>query len=574
MWQQGFKKTVEAIRVNIGSITVVWILYGILMTFIVIPIALVFYESFTWQGHFTLEHYANFFENPFFSRCFTNSLLVAVACTATSSMIGVPMAYILTRYEIPGRRIIRTLSTLPLIMPPFVGALAFKFFFGRHGTFNLILMEYFGLREPINIIYGLHGVVLVTTLHLYPLVMLNVMASLSKLDPSLEEGAENLGSKGFHLFRTITFPLVMPGFAAGAILVFIWSLSDLGTPMMIGSAAFDLLAPQAYFNVTEAMEEKVIRLGIVICTLLVFLSIVALGAIRKYVSLRQYALLASGTTPGTLVKHVSSIKKYASLMFCVIVTILSLFPHIGIIIGAFGTVWSLTPLPEGYTLDNFKAIFIDAPMYLMNSLRYSTLATLFGLALGCTIAYFLIRRQFIGKNLLDILAMMPFALPGIAVAIGYIRLFRNPIPLTDFDLLSTWMIIVIALSIRKLPYTLRASFAILQQIHVSLEEASMNLGATRLQTFLRITLPLLLVGLLTGGVMAFVSSMTELSTSWLLSLPGRGWEPMSVGILVYSQLGVFGQAAAMGAILIFIVAVCITIIYKLAGLRAGMAFGA
>jgi len=570
---QGFAESAKVLRANAGSALLVCTLFSVLITFIVVPIILVFHESFSWEGRFTLEHYTAFFDNPFFFRCFMNSLTVATASTAVSSLLGVPIAYILARYDIPGKKTLRVLCTMPLIMPPFVGALALKYFLGRHGTFNIILMEYLGFTEPVNFLYGLHGVVLVTSLNLYPLIMLNVMASLSKLDPSLEESAKNLGSKGFHLFRTITFPLVMPGFAAGAILVFIWSLSDFGTPLMIGSAAFDLLAPQAFFNITEVIEERAVRLGIVIVALLVLLSTSALACMRKYVSLRQYAVLTVGTAPGVLVEHVSGLKRYACLAFCVAVVAVSLLPHAGIIIGSFGTVWSFTVLPEGYTLDNFKTVLIDTPKYLLNSLRYSTLTTLFSLALGSAIAYSVVRRQFVGRNFLDVLAMAPFAIPGIAVAVGYIRLFRNPIPFTDFDLLSTWLIIPIALSIRNLPYALRASFAIMQQIHVSLEEASMNLGATRLYTFFRITLPLLLVGLLTGGVIVFVSSMEELSTSWLLSLPGRGWEPMSVGIMVYSQLGIFGQAAAIGAVLIFIVTACVAIAYKLAGARTGIAFG-
>lgn len=565
-------KPLESIKMDKGSFVTMGIVYVILLMLIIIPIALVFYESFTWKGHFTLEHYARFFGNPFSRECFLNSLLVAVACVITTSLIGIPMAYILTRYNIPLRNFLTTLATLPLIMPPFVGALAFKFLFGRHGTFNLLLMDYFGLKTPINFIYGLHGIVLIITLHLYPLVMLNVMASLSKLDPSLEEIAENLGAKGFHLFRTVTFPLMMPGYAAGALLVFLWAFSDLGTPLIIG--IYNLLAPQAFFSVQEVLFEDIVRLGIVMCVIMVTFSMITLAAMRKYVSLRQYATLTVGIAPKTLVKRVKGIKRTLSIAFCVIVVAISLLPHAGIFIGAFGGIWSFTPFPTSYSLANFKTVLIDAPMFLYNSLRYSGLATLFDLAIGAVIAYLIMRKQFPGKNLLDAMAMLPFALPGIVIATGYIRAFRNPIPFTTFDLLSFWVIIALALTMRRLPYTVRAAHAALQQIHTSLEEASMNLGAGRLQTFLKITLPLMFTGLLAGGILAFVNSITELSCSWLLSLPGRSWEPMTVGIMIYSQTGVFGQAAALGAILIIMVAVGIAIVNRLVSVRAGTAFGA
>lgn len=554
-----------------GSLIVSLTMYGILALLVIIPVASVLYESVTWEGKLTLDHYRRFLDNSYLRECLVNSLWLAASCAVLSSMIGVPMAYFLGRFDLPARRLLTNLATLPLIMPPFVGALSFKFLLGRHGTFNLLLMDYLGMREPVNFIYGLHGVVLITSLHLYPLVMLNVMTSLSKIDPALEEAAANMGAKSFRVFRTVTFPLMMPGLAAGALLVFVWAFTDLGTPMIIGSPAFNLLAPQAFFAIRELYED-VVRLGLVMCVIMVSLSLLALAGMRKYVGLRQYAV-ATGVAREAGVRKAGPTVSLAALAFCVTVVLVSLFPHAGVFIGAFGKVWSFTALPQSYTLDNFRHVLIDAPAYLNNSLRYSSLATIFGMVLGAILAYILARKTFPGKDLLDGMAMLPFALPGIVLATGYLRAFRYPIPLLNFDLLSTWIVIALALTVRKLPYTLRTSYATLQQIHVSLEEASMNLGATRLKTFLKITLPLMSMGLLAGGTLGFVSSITELSCSWLLSLPGMGWEPMTVGIMVYSQTGIFGQGAAMGAILIAIVGIGIAITNKLVGARIGAAFG-
>ena len=559
-------------QIDKGSLLVSLAMYGMLIALVVVPIFMVFYDSLTWQGSFTLDHYRRFFENDYLRDCFINSVWVAVASAIFSSAIGVPMAYLLARLNLPGRQTLTTLATMPLIMPPFVGALSFKFLLGRHGTVNLLLMDHFGLQEPINFIYGLHGVVLITTLHLFPLVMLNVMTSLSKIDPALEEAAANLGANSFRVFRNVTFPLIMPGFAAGALLVFVWSFTDLGTPMIIGSPAFNLLAPQAFFAVKELYED-VIRLGIVMCVIMVSLSLIALVGMRKYVSLKQYATTAVATMPAVAAKRRNNAVMTASLVFCLLVVLVSLLPHIGIFLGAFGKVWSFTPLPQGFTLENFRTVFIDAPVYLTNSLRYSASATVFAVFLGAILAFILIRKSFPGKDILDGLAMLSFALPGVVLATGYLRAFRNPIPIVNFDLLSTWMVVVLALTVRKLPYALRSSYAMLQQIHVSIEEASMNIGATRLTTFLRISLPLMSPGLLAGGTLCFIAAITELSCTWLLSLPGKGWEPMTVGIMLYSQTGYFGQSAAMGAILIVIVALGIAVANRLAGARVGAVFG-
>jgi len=558
------------LQVDRGSLFVALPMHFILGLLIVIPVASVFYESITWQGGLTVDHYKRFVDTPYLQECLLNSLWVAVASAFFSSLIGVPMAYFLGRFDLPGRHLLTSLATMPLIMPPFVGALSFKFIFGKHGTINLLLMDYLGLKEPINFIYGLHGVVLITSLHLYPLVMLNVMTSLSKIDPALEEAAANMGARSFRVFRTVTFPLMTPGFAAGALLVFTWAFTDLGTPMIIGSPAFNLLAPQAFFAIRELYED-VIRLGVVMCVIMVAFSLLALGGMRKYVSLRQYAV--AGVTSKVGAKKVGLLTTVLALGFCLIVVLVSLLPHAGIFMGAFGKVWSFTPFPEGFTLDNFRYVLIDAPTYLNNSLRYSGIATALGMIIGAVLAYVLVRKTFPSKDLLDGIATLPFALPGIVLATGYLRAFRSPIPILNVDLLSTWLVIPLALAARKLPYTLRSSYAALQQIHVSLEEASMNLGATRIKTFLRITLPLISFGLLAGGTLGFVSSITELSCSWLLSLPGMGWEPMTVGIMIYSQTGIFGQSAAMGAILIAIVGIGIAITNKLVGARVGAVFG-
>jgi iron(III) transport system permease protein len=556
---------VPGIGVDWRQAAIVTILLGLLAVFILLPIARVLWVSLSdGEGGVTLVHFANFFRRPLFRESLWNSLIAGVLVVFFGSLIAVPLAYLSVRYDFKGKILVNTLATLPLVIPPFVGAVALQLILGRSGAVNLLLMRWFDTSIPF--MEGLTGVVLVQTLHFFPFIMLNTAVSLSNIDPSLEEVAQNMGSHGLRLFRRITLPLMLPGFIAGCLLTFIRAVDDLGTPLMLNYK--NLLAPQAYLRITTIGIDDVD--GYVICVILVMISLGSLLLARKYLSLSEYATVHQGTA---VARPVSGMKRVAILSFCALVLGVSLLPHIGIVILSFAKVWSFSLLPTAYTLDNFTEILFRAPHFVKNTLLYTGIAAALDVFLGAIIAFLLIRSRIRGRNLLDAIATLPIAIPGVVLAVGYLRVFHGwDFPGVGAPLTSTWIILVVAYTVRRLPYTVRASYAALQQVHVSLEESAQNLGANRLRTFVKITLPLISGGLVAGGLIAFMTNCVELSSTIML-VPRIESGPISYGIYLYMQ-SPLGRAAgaALGVVAIVLVSVGTYLTYRVFGGRTGSAF--
>ena len=555
----------SGIRLDWRQTGILLTLLGLLTVFILVPIVRVLWVSLSdGEGGLTLVHFANFFRRPLFRESLWNSLVAGLLVVFFGSLIAVPLAYLSVRYDFKGKILVNTLSTLPLVIPPFVGAVALQLILGRSGTVNLLLMRWFDTSIPF--MEGLTGVVLVQTLHFFPFIMLNTAVSLSNIDPSLEEMAQNMGCHGLRLFRRVTLPLMLPGFIAGCLLTFIRAVDDLGTPLMLNYKT--LLAPQAYLRITTIGIDDVD--GYVICVILVAISLGSLLVARKYLSLSEYATLHRSAA---VARPVAGMKRLGILLFCGLVLSLSLLPHIGIIILSFAKVWSFSLLPTTYTLDNFTEILFRAPHFVKNTLLYTGLAAALDIFLGAIIAFLLIRSRVWGRNLLDAVATLPIAIPGVVLAVGYLRVFHGwDFPGLGAPLTSTWIILVVAYTVRRLPYTVRASYAALQQVHVSLEESAQNLGANRLRTFIRVTLPLISGGLVAGGLIAFITSCVELSSTIML-VPRIESGPISYGIYIYMQ-SPLGRAAgaALGVVAIVLVSLGTYLTYRIFGGRTGSAF--
>ena len=553
------------IRLDWRQASILLVLLGLLTFFILVPIARVLWVSLSNdEGGLTLVHFANFFRRPLFRESLWNSLVAGLLVVFFGSLIAVPLAYLSVRYDFKGKILVNTLATLPLVIPPFVGAVALQLILGHSGTVNLLLMRWFDTSIPF--MEGLAGIVLVQTLHFFPFIMLNTAVSLSNIDPSLEEMAHNMGCHGLRLFRRVTLPLMLPGFMAGCLLTFIRAVDDLGTPLMLNYK--NLLAPQAYLRITTIGIDDVD--GYVICVILVFISLGSLLVARKYLSLSEYATLHQGTA---VARPVTGFKRLAILLFCGLVLSVSLLPHIGIVILSFAKIWSFSLLPTTYTLDNFTEIFFRAPHFVKNTLLYTGLAAAFDVFLGAIIGFLLIRSRVWGKNALDAVATLPIAIPGVVLAVGYLRVFHGwDFPGLGAPLTSTWIILVVAYTVRRLPYTVRASYAALQQVHISLEESAQNLGANRLRTFVKITLPLISGGLVAGGLIAFMTSCVELSSTIML-VPRIESGPISYGIYIYMQ-SPLGRAAgaALGVVAIVLVSLGTYLTYRVFGGRTGSAF--
>ena len=545
----------------------VGLIWLFLLVFLVYPLIRIFYDAVTDEGgRLTLANFLSFFRDGFYLRALWKSLLLGVATVVASSVIGIAVAFLLVRYDFRGRGLFGYLTLVPVISPPLVGTLGFTFILGRAGSINVLLMDAFDMLKPINFLYGIHGVVLVETLHLFPMITLNVVDALGKIDPALEEAAESVGARGWKKFWTVTLPLTTPGYVAGALLVFIWTFSDFATPLILGVQ--DLLAAQAYLNIVQFVDRRIFRMGIVVSALMVLLAIVFLLVARRWVGLKDYSSLSY-----TIIerRRLTGLRQVAAVSFLSLVMLLSFIPYVGVALASLSRGWSLTPLPLAYTLQHFERVIVETPKYIVNSFLYSGLAVLLCVAVGVPIAWILGRSTVPGRGALDAVNTLILAVPGTAIGIAYIRAFHFDLPGLDRGLTSFWIIMPLVLAVRRLPYTVRGAYASLLLVHRSLEEAAASVGATGARAFRDVTMPLIWKGIVVGGLFSFMTSLQEASAVLFLAL--GGWEMITNGIFAFYIAGSSSEAAALGVILIAVAAVSVVLINRLAAGRMGGVFG-
>jgi iron(III) transport system permease protein len=546
------------------GVSLIWLF---LIVFLVYPLLRIFYDAFSDEaGRLTLANFVEFAGDHFYIRSLVNSLVLGLATVVTTSVLGFAIAFLLVRYDFTGRSFFSYLTLIPIISPPLVGVLGFTFILGRAGTVNVLLQDWFDLARPLNFVYGLHGVLLVETLHLFPMITLNVVDALGKIDPSLEEAASSVGARGWTKLRTITLPLTTPGYLAGALLVFIWTFSDFATPLVLG--VHDLLASQAYLNIVQFVDRRLFRMGIVISALMVLLAVLFLVAARRYVAIKDYSSLSYSRVPRRRLGARGQVATIGALSF---VMLLSFIPYIGVALASVGKGWSLTPFPVRYTLQYFERVIVETPKYIVNSFVYSGLAVVLCIAIGVPIAWILARTRVPGRDTLDGLNTLILAIPGTAIGIAYIRAFHFDLPIIDRPLTGLWIILPLVLAIRRLPYTVRGSYASLLLVHRSMEEAAASVGATGVRSFRDVTLPLIWRGVLVGSLFSFMTSLQEASAVLFLSL--GGWETIPVGIFSFYIAGSANEAAALGVVLIVVAAGSLLLINRVAGTRMGGMFG-
>jgi iron(III) transport system permease protein len=542
-------------------------LWAFFIVFLIYPLIRLFYDSFTTEtGSFTLANFRDFFTDTFYLRSLLNSLILGVATVITTSIIGIAVAFLLLRYEFPGRRLFSYLTIIPMIMPPLVGVMGFVFIMGRAGTVNILLQDYLGFQQPINFMYGIHGVLLVETLHLFPLMTLSIVDAMSKISPSLDEAAESVGSRGIRKFFDITLPLTTPGYVTGALLVFIWTFADFATPLVVG--VDDLLASQAYLNIVQFVDRRLFKMGIVISAIMVILAILFLIVAKKYVAIKDYSSLSYSQIER---KRLSPRWQAGFIAFLSLILIFAFIPYFGIALDSFGKGWALTPVPVKYTLQYFQRVSVETPKFIFNSLLYSAISVIICIVVGVPVAWVMSRTKLPGREVLDSLTTLILALPGTGIGIAYMRAFREPFPFMSVALIGLWVVIPIVLGVRRLPYTVRGTFSSLLIVHRSFEEAAESVGATKLKTFKDVTLPLIWKGVLTGSLYSFILALQEASATLLLVVPGH--EMMTVGIFNFYIGGSVNEAAALGFLLIILGAVCLFIINRLAGSKMGGVFG-
>ncbi|MFW9831545.1 MAG: ABC transporter permease, partial [Candidatus Thorarchaeota archaeon] len=413
-----------------------------------------------------------------------NSIYSALLTTAFSTVIGVTLAFIMARYDFRGKTILRTLLLIPLLAIPFVGAIGVQRMLALDGTINNLFWRYLGIWPYRILIDGLAAVILIQTLHFFSLTYLSSYSAFQNIDPTLEESAENMGAKGFGLFRKVTLPLALPGIEAGAILVFIMSIEDLGTLLVYqGSTQVRKTLTYAIFTHIFAPDGTVEGIATAMGVMLLIIAIVGFIFIRRYMSLRNYAMLSKG---GTWNPRLSKSKWFHYILFYgFIIGLLSiaLLPHIGVFLLAFAVPgsWGTFALIPQLWIGNWLIVFTDPGIFgsILNSLIYSFVACFLIALIGVSAAYIVARKNIPGKDALDLLVTIPIALPGIVIAIGFLMFFsQNPVlsPILSPAIPGAAAILItMSYTVRKMPFTVRSAFAGLQQTHVELEEAAYNL---------------------------------------------------------------------------------------------------
>lgn len=518
-----------------------------LTVFVLWPLANVFVEGFkAAQGAaaLSLAQFRELMAMPMVGRAFTNTIWLGIVSAVLSTLVGTLVAYSVTSTDVPFRRWLRILVVVPLVSPPFAVSYAIIMLFGRNGliTDDLLHLSYS--------IYGPDGIIFVQLVSNIPLAVLILMAVFGSIDRDLEDAAENLGGRPFYVLRTVTFPLVTPAILTAVLLNFISSISDFGNPMLIG-AGFQLLAPQAYIQLTELFD---LQLGSALAMLLVIPALVAFALQHWISNRRSYVTVTSGARTGQIRKLPGWVKwpLYGLTVFLAIFNLVlygSIF--VGAAVNAWGFDWSLTTR-------NLYGLLTAIPQ-LKNSVIVAVGAGLLGGVIGIILAWLVARQDFPGRGALDFTGTLMYAIPGTVIGIGYIVAF-NAAP---YFWTGTFFIIIVAYAYRRLPVGLRTGVAAQKQIDPSLEEASLDLGASRVRTFAKITFPLLSQAFFAGVIYIFIRSMTDLSAAVFLN--SARTQLYTVRMFNVMVRGTPSEAAAFAALLIVIVLLALGLLSKVTG---------
>lgn len=509
----------------------------VMLLFLIYPFGTLITRSFFSEKvpGFTLENYIRFFGKKYYYSTLGHSLFVSCIATFTTLLIGVPMAYLMSRYNILGKKYLHILIIMSLMSPPFIGAYSWIMLFGRAGLVTKFFAEVMGITLPS--IYGKLGIILVFTFKLFPYVYLYTQGAMGSIDSSLEEAAENLGSSKLKRLWTVTLPVIMPSIAAGAIMVFMTSLADFGTPMLIGEGY--IVLPVLVYN--EYMSEmggnahlaSALSVIVVLCSTIVLL-------VQKYYLSRKNYVMTSMRPPKEI--ELRKGKRFLATLPVVCVTFIGILPQMVVLVSSFIKT-DFTGFVGGFSLDSYTTIIKRLGTNIRNTFVFSTVAIVIIIMIGMLISYIIVRQKGFTSNLMDLLIMFPYVIPGAVLGISLIVAFnKKPVMLT-----GTAVIIIIAYVVRKLPYTVRSGSAFLQQMDKSVEEASINLGVSPMKTFFTVTARLMAPGILSGAILSWITCINELSSSVML----YGGKTSTISVAIYTEVvrNSYGTAAALASIL-------------------------
>ncbi|MEK4532881.1 ABC transporter permease [Solibacillus sp. FSL K6-1554] len=542
-------------------------LFLILFAYVIYPFYSTFIQSFA--GDNQLANYQKFFslESTANLEALWNSFYISIISVICCAVVGVMMAFLLERYDFPGRRLLSILVLVPMALPPLVGVLSFTFLYGESGIFPRLFQQMFQLEDVPFALKGIWGVIVVHTFTMYTYFYLTASAAIKGLDPSLEEAATSLGASRIRVWRKIILPMLTPSLIASSLLVFMVSMASYTAPLMFGVER--TMTMQIYLSRTNGNLDMAAAQS----TILSFVSITFLLIMRWYQNRRNYQNLSKGISV-----HRSEVNskplKYLAVTLSFIGTLILILPILVLILISFSKdgAWTIQILPTEYTLDHYKALFTDERTWrpIWNSLQMGFIATVGNIIFGVAAAYAMVRLSFKGKTALDILITIPWALPGTVVAVNLIAAFSTESVFTfDQVLIGSFWILPLAYFIRHLPLVFRSTSASLMQLDQSVEEASRSLGASWWYTFRRIVIPLTLSGVLAGTLLAFVQSIGEFVASILIY--NTSTIPLSVAIFQKLYAFKFGTACAYGVLQIILILIVLIISERLSKGSAGSA---
>ena len=529
------------------------VILGLYLLFMVYPLFKIVRQSVLDEktGEFTMRYFIKFFSQPYYFRTLINSFKVAIAACVLSLILGVPLAYLYNMYEIKGRKTLQMLIILSSMSAPFIGAYAWVKLLGRAGVITKFIKAITGITIPS--IYGFNGILLVLSLKLFPLVFLYVSGAMKNVDNSLLEASANMGISGAKRFFKVVLPLCMPSILAATLMVFMRAIADFGTPLMIGEGytTFPVIIYNEY--VGEVGTNHNFASAIAVLAILITLGFFL---IQRYLTNRNsFSMSAMHHIERTKAKPVMNILIH---LYAYGLVAIALLPQVYLIYLSFrktnpgGEVFQ-----PGFSLDSYRYVFDRMGNTISNTIRICGSALILIIALAVLISYLTVRRRNVLNACIDTLSMVPYIIPGAVVGISLILAFNNPV----LPLVGTATIMIVSMCIRRIPYTIRSSVAILAQIPLSIDEAAESLGAGKVKTLLKVTLPMMFSGVFAGAVMSWVTLITELSSSLLL----YSFRTQTLNVAVYKAVGngTDGRACALATIVTVFTVISLLIFNKI-----------
>ncbi|CAM3571840.1 iron ABC transporter permease [Erysipelothrix sp. HDW6B] len=531
-----------------ASTLVVLVLYGL---FFIYPIVNLLAQSIydPSLGGFTLTHFNKFFSQPYYLKTIVNSFQVTIIATLLTLLIGIPLAYFTTVYKVRGKKFLNIIIILCSMSAPFIGAYSWILLLGRSGLITKFMLSTFGIVIPD--IYGFSGILLVLTLQLFPLVYLYIQGALSSVDNSLFEASESMGITGFKRFFKVVLPLIKPTIYASALLVFMRAFADFGTPMLIGEGYRTF--PRLIFD--EFISEMGGDTGFAaaISVIAILLTTVFFLFQRWLSNRNQFSMSALHSIEPKPMKRSLSVMVHT---FVYGVVAVAFMPQVYVFYTSFLKTSGLI-FVDGYSLDSYREAFSRLGNSIQNTFIIPGIALVIIVIMAVIIAYIAVRRRNPLTATVDAVSMIPYIIPGTVLGIAMLTsLSKRPFMLT-----GTFTIMIIALVVRRLPYTIRSSVAILQQISISVEEAAISLGTSNSKTFFKITVPMMSAGVISGAILSWITMISELSTAIILYTSKT--QTMTVSIYTQVIRGNYGIAAALSAILTGLTIISLLVFMKL-----------